>query len=101
MEEPVVYKGGPGPKNLKEFQNCADRLLDRPDAPCLSKYVVLVYADPTDGSRPKLRFSRQYDAYRHLRLDVAVGKVAASEAFRTSEGVVKGRLYKVKTRISG
>ncbi len=90
------FKGGPGRKNLSEFQACIDRLHQRAYAPSLSKYVVLVYADPKDGGRSKSRFSQHYDAYRHPRLDVAVLELAPSEAFKTSEDVVQGRLFQIK-----
>src|SRR3989304_9781983 len=55
------FKGGPGRKNLGEFQACIDQLHDRPTTSGLSKYVVLVYADPMDGTRPNARLSQHYD----------------------------------------
>ena len=47
------FKGGPGRKNLGEFQSCIDKLHERRYVPGLSKYVILLYAeDPPDiGSR--------------------------------------------------
>jgi hypothetical protein len=87
------FKGGP--KNLEEFQACIDQLHERRTMPNLSKYVVLVYADPSDGRRPKSRFSRYYDDYHHPRDNVALRLVEAGGPFATKEGIVKARLYEV------
>ena len=89
------YKGGPGPKNLGEFRRCVDQLHERPYTEGLSKYVVIVYADPSDGSRPNLRYSNQYDAYQHPRRDIALRLLGVVGPFDTSEGTVQGRLYGV------
>lgn len=94
------YKGGPGNKNHSEFASCIERLHGRTPAPGLSKYVVLVYIDPTDGSRPGQRYSPYYDDYRHLGAEVEMRNQLSSEPFETSEGVVKGRLYKIGSAIS-
>ena len=91
------FKGGPGRKNLGEFQSCIDKLHERRYVPGLSKYVILLYAeDPPDiGSRRKVTYSRDYDAYEHPRQNVTVREVAVWEPFVASEELVKGRLYKV------
>jgi hypothetical protein len=90
------FKGGPGRKNLEEFQACIDLLHNRSSVPDLSKYVVLVYADPTDGSRPNLRFSHHYDEYHHPRNQVAIRLVESSGPIETKEGIVKSQLYEVE-----
>ena len=89
------FKGGPGRQNLREFRACIDRLHKRPPTPGLSKYVVLVYADPADGSRPGGRYSHYYDQYRHPRTDV-VRRVKRSGPIDTTECMlVRAQLYKV------
>ena len=89
------FKGGPGRKNLREFQACIDKLHERPSTPGLSKYVVLVYADLTDGSRPSLRFSHQYNEYQHPRDNVTLRLVESSGPFETTEDIVRAQLYEV------
>ena len=56
-EQMLGFKGGPGRKNLSEFQSCIDKLHERPYVPGLSKYVTLLYAEdlPDIGSRRKRR----------------------------------------------
>jgi hypothetical protein len=93
--EPIGFKGGPGKKNLGEFAACVEQLHDRRSLPGLSKYVVLVYVDPTDDSRPNNRFSLHYDDYQHSRLGIDICSLSSSESFESSEGIVKGRLYKI------
>ena len=89
------FKGGPGRKNMGEFQACIDELHKRPSAPDLSKYVVLVYADPTDGSRPNLRFSDYYDNYRHPHAYVRICRIECSEPIETTDAIVRAQLYEV------
>jgi hypothetical protein len=92
---PRGYKGGPGRKNMGEFQACIDQLYERPSAPNLSKYVILVYADPTDGSRPNCRFSHYYDDYHHLRDGVSLRRIECSAPIETTEALVRAQLYEV------
>jgi hypothetical protein len=92
---PNGYKGGPGPKNLGEFQSCVERLYQRPVVPGLSKYIVLVYADPTSGARPMLRYSRDYDDYRHLNESVPLRVLESVDVFGTSNEIVRARLYEM------
>ena len=91
------FKGGPGRKNLSEFQSCIDKLHERPYVPGLSKYVTLLYAEdlPDIGSRRKVTYSCDYDAYEHPQQNVIVREVAVWEPFVASEELVKGRLYEV------
>ncbi len=88
-------KGGPSRKNLSEFQGCVDQLNERSSIDGLEKYVVLVYADPTDENPDKRRFSDNYDAYRHPRPEVDLRLLEASEPFATGDEVVQGRLFAV------
>lgn len=92
-----VFKGGPGNKNRAEFDSCIRKLHDRESRPGLSKYVVLVYVDPTDESRPTKRYSPHYDDYSHSETDIEISNLLSSDQFDTSEGVVKGRLYRIAT----
>ena len=89
------FKGGPGRKNLHEFQSCIDKLHERPSMPDLSKYVVLVYVDPTDGSRPNLRFSHQYNEYLHPSDSVALRLLESSRPVETTDGIVQAQLYEL------
>lgn len=93
--KPNAFKGGPGEKNLGEFKACIRKLHDRNTVRHLSKYVILVYTDPTDGSRPSKRYSTYYDNYKHPENDVVISKILASDPFETREGVVKGKLFKI------
>lgn len=88
------FKGGPSLKNLGEFRACIDQLAERPPAPGLSKYVVLVYADRTDEGRPKPRFSDHYDKYQHPRIRL----VESSNPIASREGMVRAKLYEVGGR---
>lgn len=90
------YKGGPGPKNLAEFEACIDQLHSRRVVRGLSKYVVLVYADPLDGSRPKLRFSRQYDNFRHPDCTVTVRLVDHIGPVEVDNAALQAQLYEVR-----
>lgn len=89
------FKGGPGRKNLEEFQACVDQLHERRSPPSVSKYVVLIYADPTDGRRSDCRYSRYYDEYRHPRDEVALRLLESGGPIATKEGIVKARLFQV------
>ena len=86
------FKGGPGLKNLGEFQACIDQLAERSPAPRLSKYVVLVYADRTeDKGRQKHRFSDHYDEYQHPQVRL----VESSNPIASREGIVRAKLYEI------
>ena len=89
------YKGSHGRQNLKEFQACIDQLHKRPSKPNLSKYIVLVYADPTDGSRPHSRFSNQYSDYRQPNKDVVLHLVESIEPIVMNNDAVQAQLYSV------
>lgn len=92
---PHGFKGGPGRKNVGEFQACIDHLRERPPVPNLSKYVVLVYADPTDGSRPNLRFSQYYDNYHHPHAHVSIHRIERSKPIETADAIIRAQLYEV------
>jgi hypothetical protein len=89
------FKGGPGPKNLEEFQKCVNQLHDHRAHPSLLKYVVLVYADPTDGSRSRLRYANQYEDYHHPRDNVLIRLIESAGPIETKEGIVLARLYQL------
>jgi hypothetical protein len=87
--KPLGYKGGPGKKNLAEFQMCVDKLHERiRPGPPIPKYIVLVYADPSDRGKQNLTYARDYDDYRHKDSSVPIRPVE-------SEGLVNARLYEV------
>ena len=92
---PRGYKGGPGRKNLAEFQRCVDQLHEErcESDPPVSKYIVLVYADPKDGTRR--RYASQYDDYRHPNPSVRLELVESAGPIPTTEGIVQARLYEV------
>ena len=90
------FKGGPGRKNLAEFQSCVNLLYERPSVPELSKYIVLVYADPLDESRPNRRFAKQYDQYRHSKSAVPLISLESSASIETADAIVCAQLYEVR-----
>jgi hypothetical protein len=92
----VGFKGGPGAQNLREFRRCVDELSRRHSAPGLSKYVVLVYADPSDGGSPGNRYSDDYDDYLHPDKNVALEVLESHGPFESAEGHVKGKLFTVR-----
>lgn len=79
---------------MKEFRSCIDQLNSRDATPGLSKYIVLVYVDPTDGTR-KSRYSNFYDEYCHPDCNVALRVVESSGPVETKEGIVRAQLYQV------
>jgi hypothetical protein len=89
------YKGGPGRKNLKEFQSCVNLLHNRRPDPNLSKYIVLVYADPIDGSRPRSKFSHQYSNYQHPDKNVLIRLFELGEQIVTDNDIIQSQLYKI------
>ncbi len=88
------YKGGPGRQNLAEFRACIDQLHERRSTPELSKWVVLVYADSTDGG-PDRTYAEQYDRYQHPSPDVSLRLADSGEPIQTPEGVVRAQLYEI------
>lgn len=92
------FKGGPGPKNLAEFQSCVDQLSGRRSIPRLKKYIVLIYADPADGSRPKSRFSKHYDKYRHPNGAVQLVRLKSRPLTGIDNVIVRAQLYEVRHR---
>jgi hypothetical protein len=92
-----AFKGGPGLKNLAEFNACVKKLHDREPRPHVSKYVVLVYIDPTDGSRENKRYSAHYDDYSHPEQNIKICNILTSDPFETEKEIVKGRLYRIGT----
>jgi len=92
---PRGFKGGPNRKNVREFQACIDQLHRRPSVPHLSKYIVLVYADPMDNSKPNYRYSHYYDDYRHARDGVLLHRIACSGPIETTGTIMRAQLYEV------
>jgi hypothetical protein len=88
-------KGRPSPKNLGEFQACIDQLHTRRVVPGLSKYVVLVYADPASEAHRGPRYSSYYAEYRHSRADVPIQLIEASEPIHGDGAIVRAHLYQV------
>jgi hypothetical protein len=96
---PHGFKGGPGRQNLGEFWTCVDQLNDRPSSPDLSKYVALLYADPTDGSRPNRRYSNYDNAYRHPNSGAILKLVESCGPIETREATVRARLYAIQPHL--
>lgn len=90
------FKGGPGPKNLDEFRRCVDHLYRRASAPELSKYIVLVYADPVDASRPGNRYSVHYNDYRHSDENVTLDLLEFRGPIESDEDRVQARLLALR-----
>ncbi len=93
MEPLAGSKGGPGPKNLAEFQKCVNQLNELPSRPHLSKFVILLYADPTDGSLRHRRYSLHYDRYQHADESVALQLLESGGPIAAPGHVLQARLY--------
>ena len=89
------FKGGPSQKNLGEFEACIDQLHARESVPGLSKYIVLVYADPKGDSRPRLTYAKHYDDYKHPRDEFRIRLMEASPEIPATDVVVRAKLYEV------
>jgi hypothetical protein len=87
------FKGGPGAQNLREFRRCVNDLSRRRSVPGLSKYVVLAYADPSNGGSPRNRYSDDYDDYLHPDEDVALEVLQSRGPIESAEGQVKAKLF--------
>jgi hypothetical protein len=92
------FKGGPGAKNLFEFQSCVDHLHTRRATASLSKFIILLYADPIDNKRPNLRFSKQYDQYRHPKEEIPLLELELSESIMVADATVQARLFEINAR---
>ena len=90
------FKGGPGTKNLREFQECINQLAERDAVPGLSKYIVLVYADRNGNDTKGRQFARYYDDYKHSHEACEIQSLVVSRDLISSpEGDVRANLYKV------
>lgn len=90
------FKGGPGPKNLGEFQRCINKLAERDTIPGLSKYIVLVYADRNGDGSKNSRFAGDYDDYKHLHEAIAIQSViVARDVILSPDGDVSANLYEI------
>jgi hypothetical protein len=93
---PGHYKGGAGTKNLAEFRSCVEKLSRRRFTPNLTKFIVLVYADPNDGSRPHhRRYANDYDDYRHPNANAGLCLLNSSRLIQASERTVRAQLYQI------
>ncbi|SBV26123.1 hypothetical protein GA0070620_1605 [Micromonospora krabiensis] len=90
------FKGGPSLQNLAEFRRCVDHLHGRNLTPGLSKYLILVYADPADGGSPGNRYSVHYDNYLHSDGKIILDLLAAEGPVESDEGHVRARLFAVR-----
>lgn len=90
------FKGGPSPKNLREFQSCLDQLHARQSLDTLSKYVVLVYGDPCTEGSTAARYSHSYDDYRHLTEGVLLRRLEALGPIEVDDHVLHAHLYEVE-----
>jgi hypothetical protein len=98
---PRGYKGGPSLKNVREFQMCIHQLHERPSVAGLFKYIVLVYADPKDDSRPNCGFSRYYNDYHHPRDGASLRRIECSTPIETTEAIIRAQLYEVDGATKG
>ena len=89
------FKGGPGAKNLLEFQSCVKKLHSRRSTESLSKFIILLYADPVDSKRPNLRFSTQYDQYRHPNEGIPLLELEFSESIAVADATIRARLFEI------
>ena len=90
---PRGFKGGPGAKNLREFKACIDKLAKRSANPGLSKYIILIYADPQSGRRG--RYSHHYDEYCHSKDNVSLRLVESCRPIETTDSIIRAHLYGV------
>ncbi|MGN9807392.1 hypothetical protein [Micromonospora sp. L32] len=90
------FKGGPGRKNLSEFCRCVDQLYGRKSMHGLSKYIVLVYADPTAESTPGKRYSAHYDDYAHWDEKITLELLASAEPVESRHDRVQAKLFAVR-----
>jgi hypothetical protein len=89
------YKGGPGPQNLSEFQSCVDQLDSRPHVSGLSKYIILLFADPVDRIKRKNRFDDDYSRYRHPLDNVTLNQIDSIQQADAAEGIISAHLYEI------
>ncbi|SCG15505.1 hypothetical protein GA0070610_1739 [Micromonospora echinofusca] len=90
------FKGGPGLRNLAEFRRAVDHLHGRNPMQGLSKYVVLVYVDPVDGSSPGNSYSVHYDDYRHSDEKIALDLLESGGPIESGEDRLQARLFAVR-----
>jgi len=88
------FKGGPGKKNLSEFRECIKKLASRRTDPNLSKYVVLLYADPPATPHQKSSFAKSFDNYKHVSRGTTV-KCLAQKSFHADKHAITCRLFEV------
>jgi hypothetical protein len=89
------FKGGPGPKNLAEFQSCVDKLHARRNVPGLSKYIVLVYSDSVANKQSRNQYSYHYDEYTHPIASVPFRVLEFKDVMDIASESVRARLYKI------
>jgi hypothetical protein len=89
------FKGAPSPKNLGEFVSCVDTLHRRVGGDALSKFIVLFYADPNDGSAHKHTYAKQYLEYRHPNSRVTLRVLTSIAPMESQEGTVNAHLFEV------
>jgi hypothetical protein len=89
------FKGGPGAKNLSEFQDCVNKLAkDLHSDPGFSKYLILFYVDPQHVPPRQHTYSMYYDDFKHpdrrIRLDVIHEK-----SLQMKEHKITCKLFKI------
>ncbi|HXZ14078.1 MAG TPA: hypothetical protein VEG64_16955 [Candidatus Sulfotelmatobacter sp.] len=93
-DQPCGFKGGPGKKNLSEFRKCIKKLGSRRSDPNLSKYVVLLFADPLHTPRQKNSFARSYGDYKHTSRGTTVQSLS-QKSFHADEHAITCRLFEI------
>lgn len=58
------WKGGPGPKNEKEFQRCIQKLRERIDHPIHARFLILAYEHRPNPKASKYSFRKSYGELR-------------------------------------
>ncbi|MFG3708622.1 hypothetical protein ACGF7U_28370 [Micromonospora sp. NPDC047670] len=90
------FKGGPGRMNLEEFRRCVDQLHVRQSIHGLSKYIVLVYADPIGGSTTGNRYSTHYDDYAHWTGEITLDLLESVEPIESGGDRIQAKLFAVR-----
>jgi hypothetical protein len=90
------FKGGPGTQNLNEFRQCITTLHARAFVPGLSKYIVLVYADPNEGTSPGRQYSIHYDSYVHSDENIAVHMLESHGPIESHDSRILAKLFAVR-----
>lgn len=89
-------KGGPGPKNLSEFEDCVRNLHARRSIQGLEKYIVLAFWDPKSKEQEgKAKYFESYNDYQYPKMDVPLRLLKQSRDLDANGLRFKVQLYMV------